>query len=83
MKNLKINVCGIDNNSALYINPSLCPYSKKLAFNCRSLRRAGLISKAHTENDGSIKIQLLDGSSVKINHETDLTSRFCSYGFSF
>ena len=66
MKNLKIDVSGTDNNSAIYVNPSLCPYSKKLALNYRPLRGAGLISKALTENDGSIKIQLFDGSYVKI-----------------
>ena len=71
---LNINVAGLDENSKIYIKPSLCAYFKLLAFNCRLLKTAGRIAGVLTSDDGTIKIKTLDNRFVKIIHETDLTS---------
>ena len=81
---LNIDVEGLSDESKLFIRPSLCPYNKTLAYNCRLLKRSNLIASALTSDDGSIKIKTLENAFVKITHETDLTSRYKEFRhFSF
>lgn len=76
LNTLNLNLSGLTDESKIFINPSLTPYSKRLAFNCRVLRRAGHVSKIRIEDDGLIKI-IKDG-------EEDLTTKFPNFGdFSF
>ena len=84
LKALNIDLNGLTDESSLFIRPSLCPYFRTLAYNCRLLKRNGLIASTTTSDDGTIKIKTLDNEFVKINHESDLTSRFTNFEhFSF
>ena len=56
---LNLDIVGLDMNSNIFIRPSLCPYYKTLQFNCRNLKRQGLIKFVRTDNDGYIKIKTL------------------------
>ena len=73
---LNIDINGVDDESKIYIRPSLCPYFRTLAYNCRLLKKYNLISFVFTNDDGTLKIKTLNDSYVKIFHESDLTSRF-------
>ena len=73
----------VPGTSKIYINPSFCPYFKNLAYNCRQLKNAKLISGVVYEDDGNLKIKSLNGNFVKIQHESDLTERFPTFGFNF
>ena len=73
---LNINVAGLTGESRIYIRPSLCPYYNKLAYNCRVLKRNGMIERVHTANDGKLSVKCLDGSFLKVTHETDLLDKF-------
>ena len=80
--NLEIN--GLDSNSQIYLRPSLCPYYKRLQYNCWLLRRNQQIKQVRTEDDGVIKIKTLDNVFVKISHEMDLRKKFPQFHhFSF
>ena len=84
LKELHIPIIGLNDDSKIFIRPSLCPYFRTLAYNCRLLRNSKLIQSVFTSDDGSIKIKTLDNSFNKISHETDLTSRFKDFqNFSF
>ena len=85
LKNLNLNIPGLTESSKLFINPSLTPYSKRLAYNCRVLRRAGHVTKIRIESDGLIKIvKQGEHDYTKIMYESDLTSSFPTFtGFRF
>ncbi len=76
LSELNIQMAGLDGNSRIYIRPSLCSYYKNLSYNCRLLKRNGLIERVNTANDGKISIKTMDGSYLRITHESDLTTRF-------
>ena len=78
-----IGITGLDVDSAIYIRPSLCPYYRNLAFNCRLLRNDKHIKSVFIGDDGNIKIKLLNDDYVKIRHESDLTDLFSEYHFKF
>ena len=73
---LEIDIPGLNENSRIYINASQCPYYKCLAYNCRLLKRKGLISGHFTSKDGRITIKTHDEEFIKITHETELTQNF-------
>ena len=77
MKNLRLDIAGITNESQIFIRASQCSYYKNLGFNCRKLKRAGLISKVITGKDGRITIILNDGKKwLQVSHESDLITNF-------
>ena len=51
---LDIEVAGLNANSRIYINASQCTYYKSLAYNCRLLKRKGLIAGHFTSKEGKI-----------------------------
>ena len=76
LKDLEIDIPGITDDSRIFMNASQCPYYKTLAFNCRLLKRKGLISSLYTGKDGRISIKTLEGNNIKVMHEFDLTKTF-------
>ena len=64
------------NSKSIFINPSFCVYFKKLAYNCRILKRNNLISSIYTDHEGNLKVKKMDGKWLKVTHETDLTNNF-------
>ena len=81
LKDLNIDIPGLNDQSKIFINPSLTPYTRSLAYNCRLLRDDGLIEKVRVDDDGSIKIKLVGREQLKrINVESDLTNMFGDYG---
>ena len=69
--------------TTFYINESLSPSSKSLAFNCRQLKKANLVSDTWCSN-GKIKIKTLDDKVEIITHEYDLFTMFKDFkNFSF
>ena len=84
LSDLRIDITGLNDNSRIFIRPSLSPYMNNLSYNCRQLKRAKLIQKLTTGDDGRLTVQKLDGSYLKVVHELDLTSNFPTFaGFSF
>ena len=83
LRSLNLQIDGLREDSAIYIRPSLSPYYKKLAYNCRLLKRNKFIESTFTNDDGSIKIKTLQGRYVKIYHQQDLSSRFQDFTFYF
>ena len=67
---LNLDIVGLHMNSKIFIRPSLCPYY--IQFNCRNLKRQGLIKFVRTDNDGYIKIKTLQ----EVSHESDLRKLF-------
>ena len=76
LQSLDININGLTEDSKIFIKPSLSPYFKNLAFNCRLLKKDSLIQNVITEDDGSLKIKTLNNEFIKIKHSSDLTERF-------
>ena len=72
----RLEIAGLNIDSAIYINPSLTPYFKTLAFNARLLRKNKLIDNVMIGDDGIVKLKLLNGDIQKVLHKNDLTSRF-------
>ena len=84
IENLNLQLPGlIPGTSKVYINPSFCPYFKKLAYNCRLLKNANHVAGVVYEDDGTLKIKTLNGNYLKIQHETDLKERFPHFEFNF
>ena len=85
LSQLNIEMAGLTNQSKIFIRPSLCPYYRKLAYNCRQLKRQNLITDIYTTDEGSIKIKInSEGESIKILHEQTLLKYFPNFvGFSF
>ena len=74
---------GFEQGVKLYINCNLCPAYSNLAFNCRQLKKKGLIENTWSSN-GVIKIKTLEGGIKVITHEADLVKWFTDFdGFSF
>ena len=78
---LNIDVPGITDDSKNFLRPNLCPYYKKLAFNCRELKRRGLILKVITSDEGTLKIVDKMNKYIKISHELDLTQAFPNFAY--
>ncbi len=73
---LNVDIAGLDANSRIFIRASQCPYQKNLAYNCRLLKRANLISQTNVGKDGKTIIKTLGNEYIKILHESELKSRF-------
>ena len=79
-----LQIDGLTEESQIFIRASQCSYYRCLAFNCRVLKRKELLSKVHIGDDGRISIKLLDGSHVKVSHESILVKNFPNFkGFNF
>ena len=77
LKDLRLDIAGITDESQIFIRASQCSYYKNLSFNCRKLKRARLISKVITGKDGRITIILNDGKKwLQVSHESDLITNF-------
>ena len=75
---------GLERDRKIYFNPSLCTYYKELSYNCRKLKKEGLISKVKIDDNGNISVVLLNGSTFKVKHHTDLQTKFPDFKeFSF
>ncbi len=84
LSNLNLNMSGLDEESRIYIRPSQCSYFKNLSYNCRLLKRNGMIERVKVANDGKVTIKTLDGTFLKVSHQSDLTSKFTRFErFSF
>ena len=84
LADLNLDIPGITDDSSIFIRASQCSYYKNLAFNCRLLKRNGLVSRVYTGKDGRVSIKKPDGTNLNITHETDLTSNFAEFqGFNF
>ena len=78
------DIVGLTEESKIFIRASQCTYYRNLAFNCRVLKRQGLLSQVLIGDDGKITIKLLDNSFVKVSHETTLVKYFPNFdGFNF
>ena len=74
---------GFGQDVKLYVNCNLCPAYSNLAYNCRLLRKEGLIKNTWSTN-GTVKIETVEGGIKVITHEADLVKRFTDFGgFSF
>ena len=79
-----MNINGLTEDSRIYINPSISKYFKNLQYNCRVLKRHGMIKSVKTGDDGVIKIKTLNDEFIKVSHESDLLKRFNQFqNFSF
>jgi hypothetical protein len=76
LKHCNLDIAGLKGDSAIYVKPNLCPYYKTLAFNCRQLKKNGLINGTSVDDDGTVKIKTLDNKVEKIQHETKLRRLF-------
>ena len=76
LQSLELDISGLTGSSKIYIKPSLSPFFKNLAYNCRLLKKDELIQKILTEDDGTLKIKTLRNEYIKIKHSSDLTNRF-------
>ena len=74
-----MDIAGLTADSKIYIRPSLCSYYRCLAFNCRALKRNKLLTRVYVSDDGKISIRLLDGSIVKVSHESTLLKYFPNF----
>ena len=79
LSDLQIDIPGLNNESRIFIRASQCAYYKNLAYNCRVLKREGLISKVLTGKDGRITILMCDGKYLQVNHETVLRNTFKNF----
>ena len=80
LKDLNLDIAGITENSRIFIRASQCAYYKNLAYNCRNLKRAGLVHKVITGKDGRITLILNDKSSwLQVNHESVLVTNFPAF----
>ena len=74
---------GYGNAVKFYVNATLCPAYKNLAYNCRLLKKKGKILSTWS-NDGKIKIKLNNNQVKLLTHEYDLFKLFPDFGeFSF
>ena len=85
LSSLNIHMAGLTENSKIFIRPSLCPYYRKMAFNCRELKRKGLVKDVFTSDEGIVKIKITPESDfIKVQHERTLLKYFPNFeGFSF
>ena len=72
--NLEIN--GLNEDSRIFLRPSLSPYFNNLSYNCRLLKRKRLIGGVKLSGDGKISVVAADGRHIKVTHESDLTNNF-------
>ena len=74
---LDIKITGLNNDSRIFIRPSLCPYYSNLAYNCRVLKRNKVITSVNVTEEGKIIIkERLGDDGIKVNHESVLLSYF-------
>ena len=78
-----LNIPGFTTDKMIYMHASLCPYYRNLSYNCRLLKKRGLITNVVTGDEGSVKIKTLQGKYEKIVHQDDLTTSFPHFDFDF
>ena len=83
LNDLDFEIPWLNQESRIYIRPSLSPYFSNLAYNCRLLKKSNLVSRSKTSNSGKLSVQKIDGSFIKIEHETDLTKNFPAFSSRF
>ena len=76
IKDLNLDIPGINDQTKIFIRASLSPYYSNLSYNCRVLKRRKMILRIRTNELGKLSIQKIDGSFVKVDHESDLTKIF-------
>ena len=76
LNDLDIDIAGLDDDSRIYIRPSLSPYFNNLSFNCRVLKRNRLIRREKVSGKGKLSVELMDGNILKVMHSSDLTKNF-------
>ena len=69
LASLNLDIAGLYANSKIFIRPSLCAYYKTSQYNCRILKRHGLVKQVRTEDDGSIKIKTLQDEFKNKKHK--------------
>ena len=80
LADLNLDIAGLNDQSKIFIRASQCSYYKNLSYNCRVLKREGLVSRVFTGKDGRVSIKRHDGSHLSVTHELDLTSNFPDFG---
>ena len=84
LADLNIDIPGLTNESRIFVRASQCSYYSNLAFNCRLLKRNGLVAKVMTGDDGRITLKTLDERHIQVNHESVLIENFSNFkGFNF
>ena len=79
IERLNIDIPGLTRESKIYIRASQCSYYKSLGYNCRQLKRSGLIADAITGKDGRVTVKTLGDDYVKISHESELMDMFPAF----
>ena len=81
LKNLSNEELGLETNSKVFVNESLCKYYKLLWSQCKSLWNDKMIFAFWTTN-GSLKLKFRqDGCVYTISHLEDLKELFPEYEF--
>ena len=81
LKNLSNEELGVETNSKVFVNESLCKYYKLLWSQCKSLWNDKMIFAFWTTN-GSLKLKFRqDGRVHTISHLEDLKELFPEYEF--
>ena len=83
LADLQIDIPGLNADSRIFLRASQCSYYKSLSYNCRQLKRAGLIEHTFVGKDGRVYIKTLEQEFVKISHESELMSKFPTFEFNF
>lgn len=74
---------GFPEGGNIFFNDNLCPYYKQLWYNCRRLKKAGLLTYVWS-NNGIVKIKRDDNSpTIKMLHNDDLIEEFPDFAFSW
>ena len=76
LADLNLDIAGLNDESKIFIRASQCSYYKNLSYNCRMLKREGLVSRVFTGKDGRVSIKRQDGSHLNVTHESELVSNF-------
>ena len=80
LKNIDRGAVGLEEDVKIFVNENLSPYMSKLAFHCRTLKRANMIEKVTTFK-GVVKITRTVGAENRtmtniIKHKVDLVKIF-------
>ena len=68
-------------NAKIFTNKNLTNSNQQLAFNCRKLKRAKLISKAYSSNGNIHMVQIHSNKPIKVFHQRTRYELFPNFNF--